>query len=454
MMLRSTSAPLFSVDFPFLYFVARELFVTHGDEVGTIVKREEMMLPKYALVIPLILCYVAFPSLSSAGKKSASELEWVGTWACSPQLVEPANRPPSPGLAGNTLRQIIHVSIGSDRLRVRFSNEFGVTPLALTSVHLALPVADGSINPETDKGLTFSGQPSVSIPAGAMMISDPIDFNVAPETDLAITLQAGKVPDGITGHPGSRATSYLVIGDAVSAPTLTNPIKADHWYVLDGVDVAAKKPAAAVVIAGDSITDGRGSNTNGNDRWPDDLARRLLAAKSTADVAILNHGIGGNRILHDRAGPNLLARFDRDVLVQPGVRWVIVLEGVNDIGTARKEATSGEQLTTAADLIAAFQQLIVRAHTHGLQIYGATILPFGGSFYFSPPNEADRQTVNTWIRTSGAFDAVIDFDKTTRDSKNPDRLRSDYDSGDHLHPSVAGYHAMADAIPLSSFKHK
>jgi len=322
------------------------------------------------------------------------------------------------------------------------------------SVHLALPIADDSIKPETDKALTFAGQSSVSIPAGAMMISDPIDFNVAPQTDLAITFQAGKVSDSITGHPGSRATSYLVAGDAVSAPMLTNPIKADHWYVLDGVDVAAKKPAAAVVIAGDSITDGRGSTTNGNDRWPDDLARRLLATKSTADVAILNHGIGGNRILHDRAGPNLLARFDRDVLVQPGVRSVIVLEGLNDIGTSRKEAAKGEQLKTVGDLIAAFQQLITRAHTQGLQIYGTTILPFGGSFYFSPLNEADRQRVNTWIRTSGAFDAVIDFDKATRDSKNSDRLLSDYDSGDHLHPSVAGYHAMADAIPLSLFEHK
>jgi lysophospholipase L1-like esterase len=417
------------------------------------VKREEII--PHALGFALMLCCVTFPSISSAGKKSVSEKpEWVGTWACSPQLVEPANRPPPPGLAKNTLRQIIHVSIGGDRLRVRFSNEFGVSLLTLTSVHIALPVADDAIKSETDKALTFAGQPSVSIPAGAMMISDPIDFNVAPETDLAITLQAGKVPDGITGHPGSRATSYLVAGDAVSSPVLTNPIKADHWYMLDGVDVVAKKPAAAVVIAGDSITDGRGSTTNGNDRWPDDLARRLLATKSTADVAILNHGIGGNRVLHDRAGPNLLARFDRDVLVQPGVRWVIVLEGVNDIGTARKEAANGEQLTTAADLIAAFQQLIMRAHTHDLQIYGATILPFGGSFYFSPLNEADRQMVNNWIRTSGAFDAVIDFDKATRDLKNPDRLLSDFDSGDHLHPSVAGYHAMADAIRLSLFEHK
>jgi lysophospholipase L1-like esterase len=414
-----------------------------------------MMLPKYALGFPLILCCAAFPSPSSAGKKSASEKPgWVGTWACSPQLVEPVNRPPAPGLAENTLRQIIRVSIGSDRLRVRFSNEFGVTPLILMSVHLALPIADDSIKPETDKALTFAGQSSVSIPAGAMMISDPIDFNVAPQTDLAITFQAGKVSDSITGHPGSRATSYLVAGDAVSAPMLTNPIKADHWYVLDGVDVAAKKPAAAVVIAGDSITDGRGSTTNGNDRWPDDLARRLLATKSTADVAILNHGIGGNRILHDRAGPNLLARFDRDVLVQPGVRSVIVLEGLNDIGTSRKEAAKGEQLKTVGDLIAAFQQLITRAHTQGpsdIRNYDSAVRRV---VYFSPLNEADRQRVNTWIRTSGAFDAVIDFDKATRDSKNSDRLLSDYDSGDHLHPSVAGYHAMADAIPLSLFEHK
>jgi lysophospholipase L1-like esterase len=208
------------------------------------------------------------------------------------------------------------------------------------------------------------------------------------------------------------------------------------------------------VIAGDSITDGRGSTTNGNDRWPDDLAARLVADKSTAGIAVLNHGIGGNRILRDGLGPNLLARFDRDVIAQTGVRWVIVLEGVNDIGTAGRPNSSGEKQATAQDLIAAFQQMIVRAHTRGLQIYAATILPFGGSSYFSPTTEADRQTVNTWIRTSGAFDGVIDFDKATRDPGHPDHLLAAYNSGDHLHPSQAGYHAMANAIPLSLFVHK
>jgi len=218
--------------------------------------------------------------------------------------------------------------------------------------------------------------------------------------------------------------------------------------------VTTKAPSASIAIAGDSITDGRGSTTNGNDRWTDDLAVRLAAEKKTAGIGVLNHGIGGNRILHDGLGPNLLARFDRDVIAQTGVRWVIVFEGVNDIGTSTRPAPGGEKPITAQDLIAAFEQMIVRAHTHGLKIYGATITPFGASFYSTPATEAARTAVNEWIRTSGAFDAVIDFDKATRDPSHPDQLLPDYNSGDHLHLSPAGYHAMANAISLSLFGSK
>lgn len=396
-----------------------------------------------------VVAVVALPSEVKA--KTAPQPKWVGNWACSPQLVEPGNRPPAPGLAGNTLRQVVHLTVGGDRLRLKFSNEFGLTPLTLTSVHIALPGAPGSIRPDSDRTLTFGGSPSVTIPAGAFMLSDPIDFPVAPLSDLAVTFYADKMPDGITGHPGSRATSYLTQGDEVSAATLTNPVTMEHWYVLDGVDVQAKKHSSAIITLGDSITDGRGSVTDGNTRWPDVLARELAGNKKYAAISVLNQGIGGNTILRDGLGPTALSRFDRDVIAQPGARWVIVLEGVNDIGGSRFGSARISGSDTADGIIQAYRQFIARAHTHGLLIYGATITPFGGSFYDSPSTEAERDKVNAWIRTSGEFDAVIDFDKAVRDPKNPDRLDPAADSGDHLHPNSEGYRRMASAINLKLF---
>ncbi len=386
---------------------------------------------------------------SSFAKESSS---WVGSWACSPQLVEPQNRPPDPGLAGNTLRQVVHVTLAGAEIRLRFSNEFGATPLTLDSVHVALPGATaGSIRTETDDALTFSSKPGVTIPAGVLMFSDPIAFPVAALSDVVVTLKASIVPAGITGHPGSRETSYLSTGDQVSAATLTSPVTADHWYLLDGLDVRAKSGAADVVTLGDSITDGRGSITNENTRWPDALARNLAADKRTASVGVLNHGIGGNNILHDGLGPSALARFDRDVIAQSGVRWVLVFEGVNDIGGSRAAAARGQTSDVADRIIAAYQQFIARAHTHGLRIYGATITPFGKSQYSSDATEAARQKVNTWIRTSGQFDAVVDFDKVTRDPSEPSQLAADVDSGDHLHLNSEGYKRMAAAIDLKLF---
>ena len=376
---------------------------------------------------------------------------WVGSWACSPQLVEPQNRPPEPGLAGNTLRQVVHLTLGGREIRLRFSNEFGGTPLTLDSVHIALPAGPGAVRPETDRAVTFVGKASVTIPPGALMFSEPIAFPVATLSDLVVTFKASKVPDGITGHPGSRETSYLSVGDEVSATTLTNPLTTDHWYVLNGVDVQAKGEAAAVVTLGDSITDGRGSITNENTRWPDDLARVLAADKKYAGVAVLNEGIGGNRILHDGLGPSALARFDRDVIAQSGVRWVLVFEAVNDIGGIKAAAARGQPSTVADDVIDAYHQFVVRAHTHGLRIYGATITPFGKSQYSSDATEAARQKVNAWIRTSGQFDAVVDFDKATRDPSEPSQLAADVDSGDHLHLNSEGYKRMAASIDLKLF---
>jgi lysophospholipase L1-like esterase len=262
-------------------------------------------------------------------------------------------------------------------------------------------------------------------------------------------------PAGETGHPGSRATSYYVHGDAVSAATLTEPKRADHWYQLSEVDVLATPDSATLVALGDSITDGHGATTNGNDRWTDVLAQRLQASAQTRTIGVSNQGIGGNHLLTDGLGPNVLARFDRDVLAPAGVRWLIVFEGVNDLGGLARdgEVPPAAHEAFVARVLAAYQQVIARAHAHGLRVYGATITPYVGSGYYHPDplSEADRQAVNAWIRTAGHFDAVIEFDSVVRDPAHPDHLLPAYDCGDHLHPSPAGYKAMADSIPLDLF---
>jgi len=404
----------------------------------------------WVLVVCLSLVWFAQARPTAS---DTSEEHWVGTWACSPQLGDTANAPPAPGFHDTTLRQIVHASIAGKRIRLRFSNAFGATALAIASVQVALPAGGsaGTIKPESDRVVTFHAQTSVAIPAGALMVSDPIDFDLAPLSDLAISIHLNDVPERITVHPGSRTISYLQAGDSVAAADMKGAAQIEHWYFLNGVDVQAKKASASIVTLGDSITDGAKTTTNKNTRWPDDLARRLQAGRKTKLIAVLNQGIGGNRLLRDRIGSNALARLDRDVLVQTGARWVIVLEGVNDIGVAAKSGFSDEQTVTAQDIIAAYMQIILRAHTHHLRVYGATILPFGGSFYSTPHSEEVRTAVNTWIRASGKFDAVIDFDAATRDPQNPLQLAPAADSGDHLHPNDTGYKMMSDAIDLKLF---
>lgn len=374
----------------------------------------------------------------------AKEERWVGTWAASPQLTEPANTPPPPGLTDATLRQIVHVSLGGKRIRVRFSNAFGLKPLKILAARVAASNRGSQIEPETDKPLMFGDRVSIVIPPGAMMISDPLDFNLACLSNLAVTIHVNDSTKTITGHPGSRCTSYLDVGDQTKAHDLPRAVSVLHWYYLCGVDVEAPDAQFySVAVLGDSITDGRGSPTDGDGRWTDHLARRLQQNQAVFHVGILNQGLGGNRLLNDGLGPNVIARLDRDVLAQPGIRALIVFEGINDLGT---------RSATATDIINAYNQIIIRAHDRGLRVYGATITPCQGSFYFRTELEADRQKINAWIRESGRFDAVIDFDTATRDPEKPSRLSTAVDGGDHLHPGAEGYKIMANAVDFKLFK--
>ncbi len=390
---------------------------------------------------------------SASSNPLAADAHWVGTWGCGIQLTEPRNLPPPPGLTSNTLRQIVHSSIGGKQLRVRFSNIFGTNDVVMNSIHIALnpsAMTSSTIDPSTDKPLTFGGAESVVIPAGKDIWSDPIAFDLPPLTNLAITAYFGETSRDITGHPSSRCASYLLTGNAVAATNMAGAIKTEHWYNIEDVDVLADNSAGAVVTFGDSITDGRGSTTGGNNRWPDNLAVRLHTNALTAQVSVINTGIGGNGIFGG-LGPAAVKRFDRDVLNQSGVRWVIVFEGVNDIGGVRGPRAA----TLATNLIAAYTQFAAKAHAQNIRIYGATITPFGGNGYYSVEHEAIRDEVNAWIRTNSVFDGVIDFDAAVRDPANPTRFKAEYHLGlyanDWLHLNPAGYHAMADAVDLKLF---
>ena len=376
-----------------------------------------------------------------------SDPRWVGTWAAAPQLVEPANMPPAPGLAGNTLRQVVRPSVGGSRIRVRLSNEFGDAPLVIDAARVARSSGGSAIVAATNVPLTFGGKSSVTIPPGNAVVSDALDFELPARTTVALTIHFGAVPGALTGHPGSRTTSFLQPGNAVDVPDLPDAVQTVHWYVISGIDVVSER-AAAVVVLGNSITDGRGSITDRQNRWPDELVNRLHAQASTAHVAVLNLGLGGNCVVATCLGPAALQRFERDVLGQSQARWLIILEGVNDIGRVR---TTAEGERTVQQLIGAYQEMVLKARAAGMRVYGATIMPFGGSFYDRPESEAARQAVNAWIRTSGSFDAVIDTDVALRDPAQPARLLPAADTGDHLHPNERGHRMIADAINLALF---
>jgi lysophospholipase L1-like esterase len=375
------------------------------------------------------------------------------TPAPAPPAATAARGPRIPvyGAEDTTLREIVHVSIGGPQVRVVFTNEFGTDSLTIGAAHIAVSQGSSTINTAGSAGLTFGGRTSVTIPAGALAVSDPAPVNVPAQSDLAISffLPAQTIQQ-LSQHGGADQISYTAPGNVVGAKTLDDPHEIRSWPFVKAVDVLVPAKSAAVVAFGDSITDGAYVTVNSNNRWPDELARRLHANPKTAELGVLNLGIGGNRILHDNAGPSALARFDRDVIAQAGVKYVIVLEAINDIGHAYDPGKPYD-VVSADDLITGYIQMAERAHMHGIKIYFATLTPYTGAKYMSPAGEEVRQTLNKWMRGNKVADGFIDFEKATQDPANPSMFLPAYDSKDHLHPNDTGYKAMGDSIDLGLF---
>jgi lysophospholipase L1-like esterase len=453
--------------------------------------------PHCALLRSLSLL-LALAATAAFAHAAAPPDHWVGTWATAPMaanngraatltvappvVAPPANSPapappstqtPTPaaaparpvasastsgrppaiiyGTSDITLREIVHLSIGGPTVRVVFTNEFGTDPLTIGAAHIAVSQGGSTINLVSAAGLTFGGRTQVTIPPGALMVSDPAEVKVPAGSDLAISFFLPAQPiHQLSQHGGADQTNYTAPGNVVGAKTLDSPSEIKSWLFVKGVDVKVDARSAAVVAFGDSITDGAFAAINQNARWPDELARRLLADKKTAGIGVLNEGIGGNRVLHDNAGPSALARFDRDVIGQAGVKYLIVLEAINDIGHAYDPGRAYD-VVSADDLIAGYVQMAERAHMHGIKVYFATLTPYTGAKYASPAGEEVRQALNRWIRTTSQIDGFIDFDKATQDPANPGMYLPAYDHSDHLHPSDPGYKAMGDAIDLSLF---
>ena len=402
--------------------------------------------------LPLFLATAVVVSFATIGA-AAQPTTWTGSWAAAP-VVAPANDTAGVlGPDGDTYRNIVHLSLGGKAIRLRISNEFGVSSLTLGNAHVALSVgpASSATQPNTDHSVTFNHAASVVIPAGSFAVSDPVPMPVSAFADLAVSLFVPAQPGAtLTEHALASSTNYVVPGDATAATTLDNATKVSHWYLLKGVDVDAGPRAASVVVLGASISDGYHSTPDKNLRWPDDLAARLHANPATAQIGVLNEGISGNRVLHDGSGPSALARLDRDVLAQPGAKYMIFAMGTNDIGRTFFPQVPNQEVT-AEQIEWGLQQLVLRAHARGIKVLCGTFNPFEGAAFFSPAGDEMRHAVNTFIRTSGIFDGVIDFDRAMQDPAHPARFLPTYDSGDHLHPNDAGYKAMADAIDLKLF---
>jgi lysophospholipase L1-like esterase len=404
--------------------------------------------------------------VAAHAQKSGSSGHWVAAWttAVHAPLAFPGVAP-TPTLENQTVRMVIRPTLGGERIRVLLSNVFSASPLAIGDAHVALVKEGGTIVPASDHPLTFGGQASVTIPAGAPILSDPVDLPVAPFEEIAVSVYLPGTAPASTVHDRAQHQTYIsAAGDFTAKDEIPNATIEKSWYWVAELDVWTTSRASAIVAFGDSITDGAGATLGEYGDWPDLLAARLADGHRSPQLAVVNEGLGGNRLLYDGAGVSALARFDRDVLALPGVSEMIVLEGINDIGWPHwnpaqehsghpfTDSPYAAQTVTAQQLIQGLQQIIERAHQHGIRVIGATLTPFEGDGFYTSEGEAVRRQVNQWIRTSGAFDGVIDFDAAVRDPSHPTRLREDFQWGDYLHPDSAGYKAMAAAIDLSLFR--
>ena len=403
--------------------------------------------------------------VQAAAQNKDAAGRWVSAWstAIHAPLTFPG-LPPSPVFDNQTIRMVVRPTIGGERLRIRLSNAFGANAVTIGSAHVAVSAEGGNIVPESDRTLTFNGKASVTIPRDAPVLSDPVELKFAPFTQIAVSIFLPTSTPANSVHFWAQHETYVSgPGDFTSKVEIPNATTKTSWYWLADLEVWAPAQTSATVAFGDSITDGVGAKQGDYNDWPDLLASRLASQKNASPMAIVNEGIGGNRILHDGAGVSALARLDRDVLAQPGIGSLIVLEGINDIGWPHmkpqggqppKESPFARELVSADDIIGGLRQIIERAHEHGIKVFGATLTPYEGADYFSPDGEEARQAVNKWIRSGGAFDGVFDFDAAVRDPKQPSRFRDGYHSGDFLHPSAAGYKAMVDAMDLSALRGK
>jgi lysophospholipase L1-like esterase len=412
---------------------------------------------------PLVAGIAVVLAAAPTPTRSAEAGNWIGTWAASPQPIwdadffAPLTIPRS--MWNQTVRQIAHVSIGGSRVRIVLSNEYGTRPLTIGAAHIGLAGSGSSIVAGSDRPVTFSGRASFTIPPGAPAVSDPVELTVPPLGNLEVSLFLPEITPLTTFHWEGVQTAYIAAGNQVGEREIKSAETTKARVLLSQVEVDAPSDARAIVTFGDSITDGATSTPDANHRWPDFLAERLQQA-GNVHVAVLNEGISGARVLRDRMGDNALARFDRDVLDQAHADTVVLMMGINDIGwPGTILVPKGEPAPSADDVIFGYQQLVTRAHAHGMRIIGATLTPFEDTFhgnplygYYDEEKEKKRQAVNEWIRNSGAFDGVIDFDTVTRDPANPKHILAAYDSGDHLHPQDVGYKAMADSIDLSLLK--
>lgn len=372
----------------------------------------------------------------------------VVTWTTAIQKVEPHNLPPAPYLAGNSLRQIVEVSFGGNMVSLKLSNQYNTEETEILGVELAKALTQGesaAIDESTTTALTFGGAKGITMKPGEIVVSDPVKFRMTPRMDVAITIHFGKASrTDVSGHPGSRTSSYIAEGNTND---FSKAVETTHWCYINSLIVKAGKKFGSIAVIGNSITDGRGTTTNHQNRWTDNLSKRLLQNKKTKNLSVLNLGLGGNCVLRGGLGPTANSRFDRDVIDQEGVKYAIVFEGVNDLGGS----WNGEE--TAKQLIESFKTMIKKAHDKGIKIYGATIMPFKGNNYYNESREKGRQQVNEWIRNSGEYDGVIDFDAATRDPQQPDRLNPAFlFENDWLHPNANGYQVMGDCIDLKLFE--